>query len=406
MKNTITTEQLDEIAASVSENGVCRWKGICGGCLYQGYDYSEQLAIKEKEVRDLMAEAGIRPGVFEHIQPSPDNAQLHYRNKMEYTFGDMYKGGELCLGLHRKKQFMSVVTTDDCMLVHPDFNVILRGTLDFAREHGYEKYNKKSHTGLLRNLIIRRGVRTRELLVSIVTSSDGDFDEQAFVDKLHGLELENTIVGISRTFNDNIADRVTVDGLKVLEGRDYYMEEICGLKFKVKLFAFFQTNVEAVEKLYIDAVSLLDDFGDKNVFDLYCGTGTISQIMAGKAAHVTGIEIVEDSVEAARKNVELNGIHNCDFICGDVFETLSGLDEKPDVIVADPPRVGIGVDAVTKIASYGIPQIVYISCNPVSLAKDLAAFQSLGYRVTYMKPYDNFKFTKHIEAVTLLSRAK
>ncbi|MGN0709828.1 MAG: 23S rRNA (uracil(1939)-C(5))-methyltransferase RlmD [Anaerovoracaceae bacterium] len=401
----ITPERLDEISRTRSEGGVCRWAGICGGCSYQGVSYDDQLKNKEGEILGYLSEAGIKPERYESIEGCPEGARTAYRNKMEYTFGDMYRGGSLCLGLHRKKQFMSVITTDDCMLVTDDFNKILRGTLDFCVEKGYPKYHKKLHEGLLRNLMIREGKRTHELLVNIVTSSDGEFDEQGWLDMLHGLDLESMLVGVCHTINDDIADKVTCDELRVLEGRSWYMEKICGLEFKVNLFSFFQTNVEAVERMYLESLSQLDDFASKNVFDLYCGTGTISQIAASKAAHVTGIEIVQDSVDAARENVRLNGITNCDFICGDVFKTLENTEEKPDVIIADPPRAGMGRDAVSKIASYGVPQILYISCNPKTLVQDLAQFITLGYKVSYFKPYENFAYTKHVEACCLLARS-
>ena len=176
------------------------------------------------------------------------------------------------------------------------------------------------------------------------------------------------------------------------------------------IFSFFQTNVEAVERLYEEAISLLTDVEGKVVYDLFCGTGTISQIVAAKAKEVIGVEIVEDSVESARTNVELNGIKNCRFICGDVYDVLNSATAgenipKPDVIIVDPPRIGLRPKAVNKIASYGVPEILYISCNPKTLAEDIAEFKLLGYEPTYIKAYDNFPWTKHVEAVVLLSLA-
>ena len=182
------------------------------------------------------------------------------------------------------------------------------------------------------------------------------------------------------------------------------MEEILGLKFKVSAFSFFQTNVAAVENLYSYAIDLIDDFRNKTVFDLYCGTGTITQTLARKAKKVIGIELIEESVEAAKVNAALNGLENCEFIAGDVFEVLRTVEEKPEVIVVDPPRVGISPDALDKIIGYGVKQIVYISCNPKSLAENLYYMQYYGYRVESVKPFDNFPGTKHIETVALLSK--
>ena len=203
-----------------------------------------------------------------------------------------------------------------------------------------------------------------------------------------------------------MADAVYCDEMKILHGRDYYMEEILGLKFKVSAFSFFQTNVEAVENLYSYALDLIDDFSDKTVFDLYCGTGTITQTLAKKAANTIGIELVEEAVEAARANANLNGLDNCRFIAGDVFEVLKTVEEKPDVIVVDPPRVGIKPEALDKIIGYGVDQIVYISCNPKSLVENLYYMQYYGYEVVSVKPFDNFPGTKHTECVSLLQKVK
>lgn len=383
---------------------ICRDSGMCGGCAYQGVPYEEQLANKAGEVRGLLERKSVECGTFLDIEPAP--ARYRYRNKMEYTFGDMEKGGPMTLGMHRKKHFMSIVTVDQCQLVHEDFNIILRAVLDFVTEKGYSHYHKRTHKGLMRHLIIRRGVRTGELLVNVVTSSEEGFDQEAFVSMILGLPLENQVVGVLRTINDRLADAVYCDELRTLYGRDYYMEEILGLRFKVSAFSFFQTNVEAVEKLYSYALDLLDDFEDKTVFDLYCGTGTITQTLARKAGKVVGIELVEEAVEAARANAALNGLDNCEFIAGDVFETLRSVDEKPDVIVVDPPRVGISPEALDKIIAYGVDQIVYISCNPKSLVNNLYYMQHYGYKVESVKPFDNFPGTKHCEAVSLLSRKK
>lgn len=397
----------------MSECVLCKSRDLCGGCTYQGVPYEEQLSNKAGEVRGLLEEKRIEYGQLLPIEPAP--SVYGYRNKMEYTFGDMEKNGPMTLGMHRRKHFMSIVTVDECQLVHPDFNAVLRAVLDFAVEHGYTKYHKKTHRGLLRNLVLRRGAHTNELLINIVTTSEGEpggagpeglagFDEPAFVQMLRELPLEHEIVGILRTINDRLADAVYCDELRILAGRDYYNEEIMGLRFQVGAFSFFQTNVEAVENLYSYAVGLIDDFRDKKAFDLFCGTGTISQVLARSASEVVGVEIVEEAVEGAKAAAKLNGLDNCRFIAGDVFEVLSSIPDLPDVIVVDPPRAGISVDALEKIISYGVDQIVYISCNPKSLAQNLYQLQLGGYRVESVKPFDNFPWTKHVECVVLMSK--
>ena len=402
LEEKMTEKEYEKLAGTV-----CEHDGLCGGCVYQGTPYEEQLRIKEEEVKQLLQAEGISPLVFDDIEGCPEESRYRYRDKMEYTFGDEVKDGPLCLGMHRPMQFMSVTTVDHCQLVSEDFNRILRYTLDFCSDKRYSKYHKRRHTGLLRNLVIRQGFHTDEIIVNIVTSSDGEFAESEWLQGLQGLQLDGEIVGVMHTLDDDKADSVKCDELRIIWGRDYYMEHIMGLDFKVHEFSFFQTNIEAVERLYSKAVSLIDDLNGKNVYDLYCGTGTISQVMAKSAKHVTGVEIVPESVDMAKENAALNGIKNCDFICGDVFDVLdkASMLESPDVIVVDPPRVGMMPDAVQKIASYGVDQIVYISCNPKSLAKNLSQFTLYGYEVSYIKPFDNFPMTKHVETVVLMSRA-
>ncbi|WP_269477330.1 23S rRNA (uracil(1939)-C(5))-methyltransferase RlmD [Hominibacterium faecale] len=381
---------------------VCKHDEFCGGCIYQGTPYAEQLKIKEQEVLNLLEKKGIACGEILPIEPAP--SQYRYRNKMEYTFGDMEKGGDMTLGMHRKKHFMSIVTVDQCQLVHEDFNRVLRATLDFCQEKGYSFYHKKSHKGLLRHLIVRRGVHTGELLVNLVTSTEPGFDEEGYVKALQQLPLEHTLVGILRTFNDSLADAVKCDELKTLWGRDYYMERIMDLDFKVSAFSFFQTNVEAVENLYSYAINLIDDFSGKVAFDLFCGTGTITQTLAKKARKAVGVELVEEAVAAAKSNAALNGLDNCQFIAGDVFEVLETVTEKPDVIVVDPPRMGISPKALDKIISYGVEQMVYVSCNPKTLVENLYYLQYYGYEVRSLKPFDNFAGTRHTECVALVVR--
>ena len=381
---------------------ICVHNDFCGGCIHQGIPYEQQLANKQNEINKMIESKKLSIEKQDEIQGSPK--QYRYRNKMEYTFGDMVKGGPTTLGMHQKGRFMSIVTVDQCQLVHEDFNKILSATLKFAEEKGYDHYHKKTHTGLLRHLIVRLGIRTNELLINIVTSSEDGFDEEAYVKMLEELPLENNIVGVLRTVNDNIADAVKCEELRILKGRDYYMEEIMGLKFKVSAFSFFQTNIDAVESLYQEAINLIDDFEGKIVFDLFCGTGTITQAVASKAKKAVGVEIVEEAVEAARENAKLNNLNNCEFIAGDVFKVLDDIEEKPDVIIVDPPRMGIEPKALDKIIKYGVNQIVYVSCNPKTLVENLYYLEYNGYAVKYLKLFDNFPNTKHAEAITLLER--
>lgn len=379
---------------------ICKHTEWCGGCLYQGLPYEEQLQLKESEIKLLLESNGIFPKVLAPIAGSPDC--YRYRNKMEYTFGDLTKDGPMTLGMHRKGNFMSIVTVDSCQLVHEDFNIVLAATLDFCKQ--YSKYHKKQHTGLLRNLILRRGVRTGEMLVNIVTSGEPGFDEVGFVAMIQALPVSNKIMGILRTINDGVSDAVNCDELKILYGRDYYMEKILDLDFQVSAFSFFQSNVEAVEVLYNEALNLIPDLEGKIVFDLFCGTGTIAQAMAKKAKEAIGVELVAEAVEAAKQNAARNGLMNCTFLAGDVFEVLETISVKPDVIVMDPPRMGVREKALSRIIDYGVDEIIYISCNPKTLVQNLLQLQTRGYNVEYLRPFDNFPFTKHIESIVHLKR--
>ncbi|MDD2483413.1 MAG: 23S rRNA (uracil(1939)-C(5))-methyltransferase RlmD [Eubacteriales bacterium] len=383
-------------------NIVCKHKDDCGGCLYQGIPYFKQVEMKEKEVLRLLDEKKILVGEYLGIVPSP--RELAYRNKMEYTFGDEVKDGEMTLGMHKRGRFMSVFTTDECQLVDPDFNIIQRFTLDFCIEKGYQKYHWKSHEGFLRNLILRKGEHTNQLLVNLVTTTKRELDEEAYVSQLLSLPLKNTIVGILHTKNDNLADAVHCESLKVLYGKDYYEEKLMGLHFEVSAFSFFQTNIMAIETLYQDALSMISDFSGKTVFDLYSGTGTITQTAALKAERAIGVELVEDAVSSAKRNAALNGLTNCEFVAGDVLKVLDELKEKPDVIVLDPPRSGIHPKALQKILNYGVKEIVYVSCNPKTLVENLASAMLFGYQTQKLRIYDNFPYTKHTECVCLIAK--
>ncbi|MBR6351265.1 MAG: 23S rRNA (uracil(1939)-C(5))-methyltransferase RlmD, partial [Firmicutes bacterium] len=382
----------------------CPLAGSCGGCMYQGVPYEQQLKEKEQFVRDCMAEAGLDASLVQEIKACPDI--YNYRNKMEYSFGDEVKGGPLQLGLHKKGAFFSILTTDHCQIVPEDFNRIVRLTLDFCTEKGYTHYNKKSHKGLLRSLILRWGVRTKQILVNIVTSSESEFAGMEFAHRIteHSSEFDNQICCVMQTFNDSVSDALRVDDVQLLYGEPYYFEQVLGLQFKVGPFSFFQTNVPAAERLYSDALALIPGIEGKNVYDLYCGTGTITQAMALKANTAVGVEIVEEAVEAAKVNAAINGLDNCYFIAGDVGKVLSTIPVKPDVIVVDPPRSGITPKSLKQILEYGVENVLYISCNPKTLAENLRGARLYGYSVGPVQPYDNFPFTKYIETIVLLQK--
>ena len=374
----------------------------CGGCTYQNLPYEEQLRLKGGQLKELLDGAISEPYVFEGVKESPRREA--YRNKMEFSFGDEEKDGPLALGMHRRGSFYDIVTVDECQIVDEDYRRILSCVLDYFKGEGLPFYHKLRHTGYLRHLLVRKGVRTGEILVVLVTSSQMEVSDAPWVKRLLELELEGNIAGILHTFNDSLADVVQSDRTEILYGRDYFYEELLGLRFRSSPFSFFQTNSLGAEVLYETARSYIGDTKDKVIFDLYSGTGTIAQMLAPVAERIVGVEIVEEAVEAAKVNAELNGLSNCSFIAGDVLKVVDELAEKPDLIVLDPPRDGVHPKALQKIIDFGVERIVYISCKPTSLVRDLELLQGRGYRVEKAVGVDLFPFTVHCESIVLLSK--
>lgn len=391
---------------------VCGVFPACGGCMYQTMPYEEQLRMKELQIRELLEDVLVREGqtdkdgkpdfLWEGIHGSP--IEFCYRNKMEFSFGDEYKDGPLSLGLHKKGSTYDVLNTGDCKLVHKDMTDILTCVRDYFLERGVSYYKKLQHVGYLRHLLLRRGVTTGETLVHLVTTSQEEHDLEPLKELLLSLPLEGKIVGIMHIINDSLSDVVKSDETRILYGKDWFYETLLGLKFRISTFSFFQPNSLAAEVLYSVVRSYVEDAREMEVFDLYSGTGTIAQLLAPVAKEVIGVEIVEEAVEAARKNAELNGLSNCRFIAGDVLKVLDDLTEKPDMIILDPPREGVHPKALPKILSYGVKRIVYVSCKATSLAEDMETFLRSGYRLEKACCVDQFCQTVWTEAVAVFVR--
>ena len=406
--------------SSLEVGSPCPHFGDCGGCTYLSLPYEEQLRIKETQVHTLLSHALAgqeQEWCFEGIKGSP--RQLSYRNKMEFSFGDEYKDGPLALGMHKRGSFYDIVTVSECRIVDEDYREILTLTRNYFG--GTAFYHRLRHEGYLRHLLVRKATKTGEILVALVTTSqlDGLQGEETarleeWKNQLLDLNLVGKITGILHIVNDSVADVVQSDRTDILYGQDYFYEELLGLKFKISTFSFFQTNSLGAEVLYETARDYIGDLNadgetkkpEKVVFDLYSGTGTIAQLMAPAAKKVIGVEIVEEAVEAAQKNAELNGLHNCEFIAGDVLKVLDEIEEKPDLIILDPPRDGIHPKALKKIIGYGIDRLVYISCKPTSLARDLEVFLENGYVAEKAVAVDQFPWTANVETVVLLSKLK
>ena len=388
----------------------CVHFGKCGGCTYQSLPYETQLEIKQGMIHDLMVPVigeDVWNDTYEGIKASPN--QFAYRNKMEFSFGDEVKDGPLTLGMHKKGSFYDVVTVDGCQIIDADMRQVLTITLEYFAKSGQPYYRKNTHEGYLRHLLVRKAAKTGEILVDLVTSTQiSSLYEIALLagwkDTLLAAEWGGKITGILHTKNDREADVVADEGTEILYGQSWFKEEILGLSFTITPFSFFQTNSLGAEVLYSTARDFIAAGADgAEVYDLYSGTGTIAQVIAPAAKHVTGVEIIAEAVEAAKDNAKLNGLDNCDFIAGDVLKVLDDISEKPDYIILDPPRDGIHPKALEKIIDYGVDSLVYISCKPTSLARDLEVFLARGYKVTRLACVDMFPGTYHVETVVLLS---
>ncbi len=396
---------LEVIEKAANEQPVpsCVHFGTCGGCVYQMLPYKEQLALKEKQVRALLDPVA---GDYEFLGIKGSPKALEYRNKMEFSFGDEVKGGELMLGLHKRGSFYDIVDVSNCTLVHPDFRKILASVLTFCREQNLPYYHKMSHEGYLRHLLVRRAEKTGEILVNLVTTSQMQVDMAPLKEQLLQLPLEGSFAGILHSTNDGLADVVRSEATEVLYGKEYFYEELLGLRFKISTYSFFQTNSLGAEVLYSQAREFIGAGNRKVVYDLYSGTGTIAQLMAPAAEKVIGVEIIEEAVEAAKENAAANGLTNCEFIAGDVLKVLDSIEEKPEYIILDPPRDGIHPKALQKIIAYGVERMVYISCKPTSLARDLEALTAGGYSVEKVACVDMFPQTANVETVALLKKSK
>ncbi len=427
---------LEVVEQSPLEVGApCSYFGLCGGCTYLSLPYEKQLEIKGEQVKKLLDSVLYKqdtPYEWEGIKGSPK--EYEYRNKMEFSFGDEYKDGPLSLGMHKRGSFYDVVHVDDCQIVDADYRFILTSVLSFFREKHTSFYHRMRHVGFLRHLLVRKASKTGEILIALVTTSQrpkqidengqeemqisvaeceaeikelvSTFKEMLLEAETQG-KFQGKIAGILHITNDSLADVVKSDRTDILYGDDYFYEELLGLRFKISTFSFFQTNSYSAEVLYQTARDYVGDLGqkDKTVYDLYSGTGTIAQLIAPVAKKVIGVEIVEEAVEAAKKNAALNGLTNCDFIAGDVLKVLDDIVEKPDMIILDPPRDGIHPKALPKIIEYGVDRIVYISCKPTSLVRDLEVFLAQGYRVEKAVVVDQFPWTANVETICLLNKA-
>jgi 23S rRNA (uracil1939-C5)-methyltransferase len=377
----------------------CRHFGVCGGCRFQDYAYDRQLASKEAQVRDALERLGRFPEP--PLDPIVPAAQEYgYRNKLEYSFAPGEDG--LALGFHRAGRWDDVIDVEECLLTTDVGNAIREAVKSWAREEGLEPYDQETGTGYLRHLVVREGRNTGQVLVVLVTAPGERFDADFLVETLTGFP---EVRSIHWAVNDRPAE-VTNLPTRLLWGEESIEEELSGLRFRIRPNAFLQTNTAMAEVLYGLAREAAALTGDETVYDLYCGTGTIGLSLAASATSVWGVEISEESVACAIENAALNGIENARFFAGNVGQSLEELAEKagpPDVVVVDPPRAGLAGKALRRTGALRAPRVVYVSCNPTTLASDLAVLRDdYGYVLERCTPVDMFPHTPHIESVSRL----
>jgi len=373
----------------------------CGGCRFQDLAYERQLEAKAGQVGDAMARIGGFADL--ELEPAvPAESIFHYRNKLEYSFTETPDGPGL--GLHRAGRWDEVLDIQKCWLTTDIGNGIRNAVREWARAERLSVYDQATHEGYLRHLVVREGRNTAQALAVLVTAPGRLDGEERLVETLQRFP---EVRSIYHAVNDRPAETTNVPG-KLLWGEDAIEEEILGLRFRVRPNAFLQTNTAMAEVLYTLALEYAALTGEETVFDLYCGTGTIGLSLAREALTVWGVEVSEESVACAIENAELNGITNTAFFAGEVGDSVEELQEragKPDVVVVDPPRAGLSGKALKRIARLEPDRLVYVSCNPTTLAgnaKDLVG--EYGYRLERVRPVDMFPHTPHIETVALFVR--
>ena len=379
----------------------CPHFGACGGCRSQDYAYERQVAAKEAQVRDALVRiAGIAGPPLEPIVPA--ESVYHYRNKLEYSFTHTVEGP--ALGFHRAGRWDEVLPIDVCLLTTDLGNAIRDAVRDWAREEGLEAYDQNTQTGYLRHLVVREGRNTGQALVQLVTAPGERFDADYLIEVLTRFP---EVRSIHWAVNDSPAE-VTNLPTRLLWGEEAIEEELLGLRFRLRPGAFLQTNTAMAERLYELAGEAAGLTGTETVYDLYCGTGTVGLSLAASAGWVWGVEISEEAVACAIENADLNGIGNASFFAGSVSLSLEELRERagpPDVVVVDPPRAGLAGKALRRLGRLEAPRLVYVSCNPTTLAGDLKALrEEWGYELRRCTPVDMFPHTPHIESVSLLER--
>ncbi len=399
----------------------CVHFGACGGCSLQHMVYKEQLAAKERQVFDSLRRLGkLDQFITEPILPSPD--PFYYRNKMEFSFSRKrwlspqeiesgVKGLQddgLFLGLHAKGFFDKVINVHDCKLLAPLTNDIVESTRKFALQSGLPAYSTHDHSGFYRFLIIRHCKNTSDLMVNLVTH-----DHDTHIAQAYRRLMTDRFPQITSLINSTTQSWASVafsEEEYLLAGKSTVLEKLGNLTYEISSNSFFQTNTRQAKQLYDLVLDYAGLSGQENVYDLYCGAGSISLYVSGQARKVIGFEAVEQAVHDAERNSRRNDIHNCEFLAGDLRDLLNDTTQvieqygKPDVMIIDPPRSGMHPKTVQAILALNPNRIVHVSCNPTTLARDLAVLCQEQYKLTRVRPVDMFPHTAHVEVITLLEK--
>lgn len=385
-----------------NEINICDHYKLCGGCIDLDKKYEKQVEEKKEKVKNYFLENDIMEFPLTDVIQSPQIYE--YRNNMELSFGDLEIGGELQLGMHLRGKKYDVVTIDGCYLIDSDFRKIIKTMIDFFRKTKLKKYHVTRRKGYLRHLKIRKGINTGEILINLFTTSQKEPYLEPLIEDIKKLDYKGELVGFLHTINDDYADAVKTDEVRIYHGRDYFYEKLMDLKFKISPLAFFQVNSKAAEKLYNIVIDHLKDEKVDTIYDLYSGTGSISQLISPHVNKVIGIEIDENAVQQARENNKINNINNCEFIQGDVRKVLDENKENVENIIVDPPRPGLHSEVINHIIDISPKRIIYVSCNPKTQAQDLKKLLYNNYHIKDLKLVDMFPHTSHIESVALIEK--
>jgi len=387
-----------------SKTAECSAYKRCGGCQMMHMDYELQLSLKEKFIRDALTRIG---GCSKDLQIDMigSESDCGYRNKMVYPIGKT-KDGETVCGFYAGRSH-DIIPLSGCRLGLGDDSVIISAVLNFMKKHNISAYDEKSHSGLVRRLFIRRGKHSGETMVVLSVNGKKVRNSEELVSSL--CEADSSVCSVILNVNEKQTNLVLGDKNIVLYGKEYITDTLCGNEYKISPHSFFQINPVQTERLYMKAIEYADICENDNVMDVYCGIGTISLTAAKHAKHVSGIEIVPQAIENAKQSARDNEVENASFYCGSAEEIVPKLmqaGENPDIVILDPPRKGSDEVTIKAVAEAKPKRIVYVSCNPATLARDVKLFREFGYEVSKATGVDMFPNTVHVETVVLLSQLK